>query len=322
MTNTDKLFLYTSALKQAAVGKFIQRMIKKPSVGPFVDATGAGAAYKAQAPITKSVFERDGHPSLNMLSMHIKNDPSTPALLSVAETHIPPHLVGTQATYAALFGAAPKLHHKMGLGRKMYGGVIRKAYTGFKQDGGPRFFTSDAEGYTSESAHHLWNSLKRRGYPVAEGVSVAGKTPAYSIDLSNMQKFYKDKPIAGVTKEAMMRREMLSALINAPSLLTAGGLAAFGKGVGKEQVSLLSAAPIRQVTGVDMVPLLFKAKSNNQLLDRIQNNTALSRRRFIKDTTTDTMLKHTPAGMAMNSLAPKAPGLISTMLQAVGNLAL
>lgn len=119
-----------------------------------------------------------------------------------------------------------------------------------------------------------------------------------------------------------MRRQALAAIFNAPALLSAGGLRAFGKGVGKEQVSLLSAAPIRQVTGVDMVPLLFKAKSNNQLLDRVQNNTALSRRRFIKDTTTDTMLKHTPVGMAMNSLAPKAPGLISTMLQAVGNLAL
>lgn len=305
-------------LKQAAIGKFIQRMIKKPSVGPFDHIRGAGATYSAQAPVTKSVFERDGNPSLNRLSMLIRGSTSTPSLLSVAESQIPPHLAGSQAAY----GAVASLPYKLGLGRKMYGGAIRKAYTGFKRDGGPRFFTSDAEGYTSESAHHLWNSLKRRGYPVAESVSIAGKTPAYSIDLNNMQKFYRDKPITNITKEAMMRREMLSALINAPSLLTAGGLAAFGKGVGKQQVSLISGAPIAQVTGVDMVSLFNKARANRSLMDNIKNNNMVSRRNFVKDTTTDVALKSTPFGGAINKLAPKVPGLATKMMDAVGSLIL
>lgn len=122
-----------------------------------------------------------------------------------------------------------------------------------------------------------------------------------------------------MVKEAMMRREALAALLSAPSLLTSGGAKTVAKNVGKAHFSAMASAPIKKVTGVDMVPIYFKTKSNHTLLDRLKNNAPVDRRKFVKSTVTDASLAHTPAGMAINKIAPMAPGLAMNMLRALGN---
>lgn len=113
----------------------------------------------------------------------------------------------TSVTYSRL----PENVQGMGLGRKMYGGSIRKAFQDFSQGNGPRFFTSDYKGSTSEPASRVWDSLRRAGYPVMDnkalGSSLRGTDAMHGIDLSKMRSFYGDgaKPpvLKGVANSVM-----------------------------------------------------------------------------------------------------------------------
>lgn len=89
----------------------------------------------------------------------------------------------------------PDAHQGAGWGRKMYGKEIRDAYTQFKHGEGPRHFTSDPNGATSAPASSLWESLKRRGYPVRvrNGATYEDGLAKYDIDLEDMNTFYKDR---------------------------------------------------------------------------------------------------------------------------------
>jgi hypothetical protein len=135
-------------------------------------------------------------------------------------------------------------------------------------------------------------------------------------------------------KEAMLRREALVALLSAPSLLTLGGEGAktLAQNVGKAHFSAMASSPIKKITGVDVLPIAFKAKSNytlldslksnHTLLDRLKNNSLISRRKFVKSTATDAARAHTPANIAITKIAPKAPGLAVHMLKSLGDLIL
>lgn len=123
-------------------------------------------------------------------------------------------------------------------------------------------------------------------------------------------------------KEAMFRREALAALLSAPSLLTAGGAKTLAKNVGKTHFSAMASTPVKKITGVDMIPIAFKAKSNHTLLDRLKNNSSISRRKFVKSTVTDAAQAHTPAGLAINKITPMAPGLFTNALRTLGEVML
>jgi len=99
-------------------------------------------------------------------------------------------------TTSVQFATIPEHLRGLGVGRKMYGGAIRDAYTAYKKERGPRYFTSDASGLTSDDAQNLWKSLQRRGYTVEGGVTpITSNLPSramFGIDLDKMHDFYKD----------------------------------------------------------------------------------------------------------------------------------
>lgn len=87
----------------------------------------------------------------------------------------------------------PKLQG-LGLGRKMYGSTIRKAFEDYRQTGANRYFTSDSTGGTSDKAVNMWESLKRRGWPIQTNPGFTPKSEAvYGIDLEQAKNFFKDK---------------------------------------------------------------------------------------------------------------------------------
>ena len=59
---------------------------------------------------------------------------------------------------------ATSFEKNKGIGRKLYGRMAHELKTKEKR----KFMTSDSEGSTSSDAQHLWESLKRRGYPITE----------------------------------------------------------------------------------------------------------------------------------------------------------
>lgn len=96
--------------------------------------------------------------------------------------------LGSDAKHV-ISSSVPAYVEGMGLGRKLYGGEIRRSYLDYLK-GGPRHFASDNTGATSEKATFLWQSLKRRGYPVAE-LPIHDRN-RFTIDLEDMKRFYKD----------------------------------------------------------------------------------------------------------------------------------
>ena len=82
----------------------------------------------------------------------------------------------------------------LGLGRKLYGAAIRRAFEDFKAGGPNRFFTSSPDGATSEAAARVWEALAKRGWPVRRSPTFPRADGAdYGVDLADLGKFFKDK---------------------------------------------------------------------------------------------------------------------------------
>jgi hypothetical protein len=101
-----------------------------------------------------------------------------------------------QTAHTVQGSAVSDLFQSIGLGRKMYGGAIRRAFEDYEK-GGPRWFLSDKSGRTSGDASNLWRALQRRGYPIRsyEDLPHELNASSWGIDLDDMSKFYKDKPM-------------------------------------------------------------------------------------------------------------------------------
>lgn len=121
-------------------------------------------------------------------------------------------------------------------------------------------------------------------------------------------------------KEALTRGAFLSMAIKAPAAFLSGkeGAKQMFKSTAAQQASLLGSKAMGKVTGVDLLPLAVKAKSNANLLDNVLNNTSSKRRNFLKQRTLDAALTHTPVGSATKSLVSIAPGAFANILKIIG----
>ena len=124
----------------------------------------------------------------------------------------------------------------MGVGRKMYGEHIRKAYEQYARGDPTRYVSSDNFGFTSPDATRVWGSLKSRGYPVTETydpgimhprLTSLGLSPKYMIDLEKMRSFYKDAPVPVPVPVPVPGRSILPSAMNVAKGVGKG----FGVGV-------------------------------------------------------------------------------------------
>lgn len=108
-----------------------------------------------------------------------------------------PQRYGDDLVRSSTFSFIPTPLRGMGMGRKMYGRSIRSAFEDYTQNKGPRFFVSDPRGETSEEAARVWESLRKRNYPVMDWLQLTRKMPEnrsqFGLDLEDMRGFYKDK---------------------------------------------------------------------------------------------------------------------------------
>ena len=77
---------------------------------------------------------------------------------------------------------------------------------------------------------------------------------------------------------------------------------------------------VNKVKGVEPIPLAIKGKINLDLLNSFQNNTASSRRSFLKNRTLDTLFGQTPWGKVNQTVIPLAPSLAPKLMQNVGGM--
>lgn len=123
-------------------------------------------------------------------------------------------------------------------------------------------------------------------------------------------------------KQAFTRGGFLRLLLQAPAAAAGGpsALKNLAKSTAKNEAALLTGNKVmRSVTGVDMLPIVFKARANANLLDDFISNNPVNRRNFLKKRVTDAALGYTPLGYASKSILPMAPSLATTAMKTIGN---
>jgi hypothetical protein len=123
-------------------------------------------------------------------------------------------------------------------------------------------------------------------------------------------------------KQAFTRAGFLRLMLQAPAAVAVGpsALKNLAKSKAKEEAAILVGnKAIRRVTGVDMLPIAFKARANANLIDNFISNNSVNRRDFLKKRLTDTALGYTPLGYASKSILPMAPSLATSAMKTIGS---